>query len=102
MIVIVPVFVLSPSGGKWPYIAIAFSRLMRIIKVVKVLTKIFKFGETDVSRQAFRIVLLMVLLIYIFSGVIMVLENINNDPVFLNFHTTLYFVIVNYLFKYLR
>jgi len=53
-----------------------------------------KIGETDVSRKIFSIILMMFVLIYISSGLIMVIENFDLEEKDLSFHDAFYFIVV--------
>lgn len=78
MLTIVPILVLKPGGAGLQNFLIATSRLVRVIKGVKILTKFFKIEESEVSsvkRQILIIVLTVLTLIYISSGLIQVIEN---------------------------
>lgn len=67
-----------------------------MLKAGTLLKKSVKFGDTDVSKKIFSIVLMAFVLMYISAGIYMVIENFAL-PICeqLPFHATLYFIVVS-------
>ena len=76
---------------------VPFSRYLRSIIFVIILSKYFKLGQTDVDRQINIVFMTMILLTYISSGMYSVVEDRYRTlgaGNYLQFHDSVYFVIV--------
>jgi acetyl-CoA C-acetyltransferase/potassium large conductance calcium-activated channel subfamily M alpha protein 1 len=77
-IVFIPVILGSLTGWSdktYLFIFISFSRYVRVGITAKVLLRTIKLGKTEVDRQMYSIVILLLLLIYISSGIFTDVEN---------------------------
>ena len=97
LFIMLPTLILIvPVDSTYTYFLIPFSRYMRAMNFVIIVSRYFKLGTTDVDRQINIVFLTMVLLAYISTGMYMVVENIQrfDEKNYLRYHDSLYFVIV--------
>jgi Ion channel len=99
LFIMLPTLILiEPVEGTSTYFLIPFSRYLRAMIFVIILSRYFKLGQTDVDRQINIVFMTMVLLAYISSGMYAIVENIKrgkDSDRYLQFHDSVYFVIVS-------
>lgn len=49
--------------------------ILRSLRITRIVNKFFKIGETEVSKQIFKIILTILTLIFVTSGVLEAFEN---------------------------
>ena len=85
----------DPERAPYFHFFLVLSQVIRILTAIKFIEKfVFKFGDTDVSRQILSIILIVMELIYIFAGLLQALEREVQDPGNRHFHSMVYFVWV--------
>jgi hypothetical protein len=120
LIVCLPILFISEVDPRWySYTFIIISRYMRMIMFTDMVSKYYEPGETDEDKQIANVLILLFLMFYISSGVFTQIEgadevylayqahigdgNLPDDfdldtiVCSLNFHTSVYFVIVTLL-----
>jgi hypothetical protein len=76
LFIMLPTLILiEPTNDKNTYFLIPFSRFLRAMTFVIILSRYFKLGQTDVDRQINIVFMTMVLLTYISSGMYAIVEN---------------------------
>jgi len=93
--IIVPVLFMDPDENLNRMLQ-GISRIMRLLKAGVLLKRMFKGGDTDVSKKIFQIAVSMITLSIISAGVIMVIEisDATDETNIRNFHDALYFIFV--------
>lgn len=99
LITISPIFLINDSSTLatvWTKV----SRVMRLIRVIRYALKQFKFGDTEVSQQMFKIFLTILTLILLASGILEAIENKNSPEHTIvssketSLHEMIYFTVV--------
>ena len=92
LLIFIPPLVFGYDINDFALFLVSVSRLLRIYKAANSIV----LGDTDVSRKIISIINMLLILIYISSGIFIVIENIGMDqyPVKLNFHEGFYFVVI--------
>jgi len=83
LFIMLPTLILiEPTNDKNTYFLIPFSRFLRAMTFVIILSRYFKLGQTDVDRQINIVFMTMVLLTYISSGMYAIVENSKRESEF--------------------
>lgn len=93
--ILLPLFMINDNSSNAYKFFNSTSYLLRSVTAGNILTRIVKFGESEVSRQIIIIIGTLVLLILISAGLIMTAENTErSEENKLMFHQWIYFVTV--------
>lgn len=94
LFVFIPPLLTNYDASIFPLFLTAVSRLLRIHRTADAI----EVGDTDVSKKTNSIIKMLLILMYISSGLFVIIENIGleNYPVTLYFHQGFYFVSKNY------
>lgn len=90
LLIFIPPLIFGYNASSFALFLIAVSRLLRISKAAQTIV----LGDTDVSKKIISIINMLIILIYISSGIFVVIENIGlaQYPVDLYYHEGFYFV----------
>ncbi len=92
LIIFIPPLIFGYDTKNFPLFLCSVSRLLRIYKASNSIV----LGDTDVSKKIISIISMLIILIYISSGLFVVIENIGLEiyPVTLYYHEGFYFTII--------
>ena len=95
IIILLPIVLPNDHNSNTYKFFLATSHLLRSVIAGRITIKYLKFGDTDISKQIFTILLTLFLLVYIAAGMFKVVENLERpESDKLKYHQTIYFIIV--------